>query len=596
MYARFPLKPRNSSSAFRRRTSSSTTLPSIPSSSPRPQTLIPRLRNAAIDLISSRLKQAHHHPIAFLSEHEEAALLPHLRPDDISGILLRSQSLPLPSFRFFRWAMSHPLIHPISPLSHSILAHILTSFRLFSLALLTLSDLVRAHPRHDVFASLVTSSSSCNSNPAVFGMLIKVYIRSGMLHAALNACQRALAIGIVLNANAFNSVLHALVKRNHLDQCWEVYEQMRGAGVSPNAYTFNIMTHALCRGGGASRAWDFLEEMESHGFDPDVVTYNTLIDGYCKVGKTDDALHLFDVMRKRGVEPDLISCTILVRGLCLEGRTKKARQLFDGMLQRGLAPDCIAFNALIAGHCMQGKIRESRVLLQEMVGQGVLPDGFTCSVLVEGYVKCGKLPSCLNLIVQLRSLGVVVPLDVYRHLVGVLCKEERPNAARQLLKWMSEDGHGPDLEIYNMMFHAFCKCNLIRDALNMKDEMGAMKPNLDTYQALICCLCRLSKSAEGEQLMMEMEGSGVVPDSVICAALVDGYCKERNFYKAESIIGYFVLKFKILDQKSFNTLLSAYSNVTDTFKLQERMLKLGFIPDKETCKHLIVKLSQNLDE
>lgn len=126
----------------------------------------------------------------------------------------------------------------------------------------------------------------------------------------------------------------------------------------------------------------------------------------------------------------------------------------------------------------------------------------------------------------------------------------------------------------------------------MKAEMVSndMKPNLVTYKALIGCLCRLSRSVEGESLMREMVEFGVNPDIATCRALINGFCKERNLDKAESLLGSIVEEFQIYDIECCNALLKIYCEAGDVAKLmelQDRLLKVGFAPNSLTFKYVI---------
>ncbi|RWV81163.1 hypothetical protein GW17_00057445, partial [Ensete ventricosum] len=251
--------------------------------------------NATVDLITSRLKQQQQQQYddelgGGGGELLEAHLLPFLRPQEVSRVLLRCQSLPLASLRFFRWTQSHVLP---SPHNFALLAHILAFSAHSSLALCILSDFVRTYTRvDDVFQPLLAASAACcNGHPAVFGMLVKVYTNLGRTSDALETCRRAIELGLAPDAEAFNCLLNSLAKSKSLDLCWDLYGVMRRIGVPLNSYTFNILIHALCRGSSKEsiRAEEFLEEMESEGFDPDVITYNTLMDGYCRRGSLEDA-------------------------------------------------------------------------------------------------------------------------------------------------------------------------------------------------------------------------------------------------------------------------------------------------------------------
>lgn len=569
--------------------------PAAPLSSLLPATLNPS--SAAVDVICRRLKQQPATSAAPLLSPVEQHLLLHLGSGEICRIILRSQSQPLASLRFFNWARAALGPTALPPKSFFLLAHILAGAGIFPPAMAVLSELVLTHsaaaPR-EVFDGLAGGAAEgCNGHPAVFGMLVKVYVKLGRLDQALEVFRRTTAAGLLVDSADVNCLLNGLSKVNRRGACWEVYGEMKSAGIPVNSYTFNILTGVLCKGGDVGKSTEFLEEMEEAGFDPDLVTYNTLIDGFCKKGRTEEAMYLYRIMYRRGVEPDLITYTALIWGLGREGKIKEAHQLFDRMRQRGFNPDNHAYNALISGYCKLGKAREGRALLQEMIQSGLKPDGFTFRALWEGYRKSGKSLAFLNLVVQLRSSGASsVSSETYRSLMAALCEGKRPTAARSLFGLFLEDGYEPDSELFNLLIEGFCGCDCLTEAFELVEEMaaGGLAPDSATYAPLIRCLCRQRKIKEAEWLMRKMIGSGLAPTSAICLAMVGGLCKEREYSKAERLLGELAEEFQICDPKSYNLLIEAYSaegDVRRSFELQDRMLQVGVTPNTQTCRLLI---------
>jgi len=283
--------------------------------------------------------------------------------------------------------------------------------------------------------------------------------------------------------------------------------------------------------------------------------------------------------------------------MCKAWRLKDARRMFDRMVQNGLCTDAVAYSVLITGYCNEGRLREARFLLMEMVGSGLSAVAFALRIVIEGHVNFRKLLTCLNMVAPLRKYGVVIPSQSYSCLIGALCNEMRPNAARGLLQWMIEDGHSPRLQMYNMIVDCFCQCDNPKEALDVKIEMMSreVKPDYDTYRSLITCLSRLGRSLDGQSVMVEMIASGSGPNEAICAALVCGFCKEGELGRAELIVKSFVLDFQIHCNDSYNALMRTYCETRSTAEslaLQDRMLELGFVPNSETCRSLIYGLSK----
>jgi pentatricopeptide repeat protein len=559
--------------------------------------LLPRALNphvAVVDLVATHLTAGADaeaaEPVDF------TRLLPFLGHDELTAVVLRAgHSHPLPTLRFLL-ALPPPLLP--APPHLAFLAQSLAASRQFAHALDALSHLLILHPGHDALPTLLRASTIA-PHPSLPGLLVKALLRHARLRDAFRAALRATAAGAPPDAAAFNVLLAALSRVGRFDELWAARTVMARSGVRPDARTFNILVAALCRAEDAERAQGFLEELEEQGFEPDVVTYNTLLAGYCRRGRLQDALHLFDVMPYRGVPPDLVSHTILIDGLCKAWRLKDARRMFDRIVQSGLSPDAVAYSVLITGYCNEGRLREARLLLMEMVGSGLSSVAFALRVVIQGHVKFGKLLTCLNMVAPLRKYGIIIPLESYSCLIGALCEDMHPNAARNLMQWMVEDEHSPNLKMYNMIVDCFCQCDNVKEALDVKVAMssGEVKPDFHTYKALITSFCRLGRSSDGESVMVEMIESGLQPNEAICAALVCGFCKEGDLNRAELTVKLFALDFRIRCNDSYNALMRTYCETRSTAEalaLQDRMLELGFVPNSETCRSIISGLSRTL--
>ncbi|WJX65279.1 hypothetical protein P8452_49960 [Trifolium repens] len=379
--------------------------------------------NNIVNLISSTLKQKSFHLSHFQTEIKH--ILPHMGAQEISRVLLRCQSDYSSALTFFNWVKNDlSVVHSVK--NYCIIVHILAWSQIYSQAMKFLCELIQLNVHHDdVYKSLIDCTEDCNWNPVIFDMLIKAYVKLGMVEKGLETFWNNVEACFVPNVVACNCLLNGLSKFNYIGECWKVYEEMGKLGIHRNDYTFNIMTHVLCRDGDTDKVNGFLEKMEEEGFEPDLVTYNTLINSYCRKRRLEDAFYLYKIMCIRGVVPNLISYSALMNGLCKEGKIKEAHQLFNQMVQRGIDPDIVSYNTLLSGYCKEGKMQMCRSLLHEMIGIGIRPDSVTCRIVFQGYAKEGKLLSALNMVEELHRFGIKIPENLYDYLLRYVKKVGR---------------------------------------------------------------------------------------------------------------------------------------------------------------------------
>ncbi|KAF7819539.1 pentatricopeptide repeat-containing protein [Senna tora] len=507
---------------------------------------------------------------------------------EISKVLLRCQSDSSSALTFFNWVKNELGVTPTVQ-NYCITVHILAWSRKFYEAMKLLSELIQVvkggTPNEDIFHNLVVCTEDCNWNPVIFDMLIKAYVKVGMVEMGLTTFRKTIEAGFIPSVIVCNFLLNGLSKSNYISQCWDVYEEMGRLGIESNRYTFNILTYIMCKIGDTDKVNGFLEKMEEEGFEPDLVTYNTLVSSYCRKGRLDDAFYLYRIMYRRGVMPNSMTYTSLMYALCREGRIREAHQLFHQMIHRGITPDIVSYNTLIFGYCKHG--------------YGICPDSFTCRIIVEGYGRDGKLLAALNLIVELQRLRIKIPKEVYDYLVVALCREGRPFAARNLLVRISQVGYELTKNTYNQMIESLCISDNVEEAIILKSEIvnKSMKPNLTAYRAIISCLCCKNRTEEAEALLEEMVKMGFLPDLEISKALVNGYCKQKNVDKAESLLKFFAKEFQIYDSESYNALVKVFSEVGSVAKLmelQDRLLAVGYAPNSLTCRYVIHGLQKTM--
>ncbi|KAG2299480.1 hypothetical protein Bca52824_035952 [Brassica carinata] len=159
------------------------------------------------------------------------------------------------ALKFLKWIVKQPGLEPDNLLHlFCITTHILVRARMYDPARHILKELSRMMGNDNkpsfVFSALMTTYRLCNSNPAVFDILIRVYIKEGRFQESL-----------------------------------EVFRLMGLYGFNPSVYTCNAMLGSIVKSDGDDvSVWSFLKEMLKRKICPDVATFNILINVLCAEG------------------------------------------------------------------------------------------------------------------------------------------------------------------------------------------------------------------------------------------------------------------------------------------------------------------------
>jgi leucine-rich PPR motif-containing protein len=217
------------------------------------------------------------------------------------------------ALKFLKWVIKQPNLE-MNHLTHiiSTTTHILVRARMYDFAKTTLKHMLHMPIGfNNVFGSLMETYPFCNSNPAVFDLLIRVCLRENMVDDALHTFRLMGFRGFKPSVYTCNMVLGSLVKDHNVDLFWSFFKEMVANGVSPNVVTFNILLNALCERGKFKSAGFLLKKMEETGHFPTSVTYNTLLNWYCKKGRYKAASELIDSMASKGIAVDVCTYNIM---------------------------------------------------------------------------------------------------------------------------------------------------------------------------------------------------------------------------------------------------------------------------------------------
>ncbi|KAL4199029.1 hypothetical protein AMTRI_Chr03g142870 [Amborella trichopoda] len=141
-----------------------------------------------------------------------------------------------------------------------------------------------------------------------------------------------------------------------------------------------------------------------------------------------------------------------------------------------------------------------------------------------------------------------------------------------------------ECQVLENLVQSMDECNLNSVVLDMLVKQSdrlivvGLVPTINACKSLLNGLLR----SNAINTCWEMVESGLVPDFMIC--LVCGYCKSRELDKAEWVLCYFSGIFQMPSVESYNEIIGAHIKNRD-------MLKLGLVPNCQTCKLLITGLS-----
>ncbi|MQL73036.1 hypothetical protein Taro_005388 [Colocasia esculenta] len=257
-----------------------------------------------------------------------------------------------------------------------------------------------------------------------------------------------------------------------------------------NVVSYTTLIKGFCSRGNVNMALELLREMVVGGSSckPYVVTYSTMVGGLCNAGSPDDSLRLIEEMDADGVPPNTITYGTLIRGLSMIRKVGMGPEILRDMSQRDQCcnPNVVIYSMLIDGFCKEGSMADALELLKEMKNVGISPNAITYNTLINGFCRSGDTSMAFQLLTKMATFGDC-------------CK--------------------PDVVTYSTIINGLCNTGFLEEALSVVEEMNAqgISPNLVTYRTLINGLCTVGNT---DRALVILRGMGALnrnykPDVVV---------------------------------------------------------------------------------
>jgi leucine-rich PPR motif-containing protein len=156
-----------------------------------------------------------------------------------------------------------------------------------------------------------------------------------------------------------------------------------------------------------------------------ISSFNTLVHGFCKRGKLQETVKFLHVMMDKDIVPSLLTVENIVSGLDEAGKLSEAHtifvelqqknashrdtdhlsSLFTDMINQGLVPLDVIHN-MIQSHCKQGYLDKALMLHDALVAKGAIVGCTSYLALLDGLCRKSKLIEALNLLKEMKEMGI----------------------------------------------------------------------------------------------------------------------------------------------------------------------------------------------
>lgn len=152
----------------------------------------------------------------------------------------------------------------------------------------------------------------------------------------------------------------------------------------------------------------------------------------------------------------------------------------------------------------------------------------------------------------------------------------------------------PEINAFNLLLDALCKCSLVEDAEGMfKRVRKKVKPDANTFNILFFGWCRVRNATRGMKILEEMIQLGHTPDNFTYNTAIDTFCKAGMVTEAVELFEFMRTKGSTMSSPTAKTYaimivaLIENDRIDESFKFLGYMISSGCLPDVSTYKELI---------
>ncbi|XVF53725.1 hypothetical protein PTKIN_Ptkin05aG0121900 [Pterospermum kingtungense] len=152
----------------------------------------------------------------------------------------------------------------------------------------------------------------------------------------------------------------------------------------------------------------------------------------------------------------------------------------------------------------------------------------------------------------------------------------------------------PEINAFNLLLDALCKCSLVEDAeVLFKRMKGRVKPDANSYNILFFGWCRVRNPKRGMLVLEEMIQLGHSPDNFTYNTAIDAFCKAGMVTEAAELFDFMRTKGSTMSSPTAKTYaimivaLMQNNRMEECFELIGHMINSGCLPDVSTYKEVI---------
>ncbi|KAF2302204.1 hypothetical protein GH714_033732 [Hevea brasiliensis] len=390
------------------------------------------------------------------------------------------------------------------------------------------------------------------SNLSICNSLISMYSRNGKLKLA----RRVFDSMKDRNLSSWNSIISSYSALGYMNDAWNLFHKMESSGVKPDIITWNCLLSGHAVHGSYKEVLTILEKMQASSFRPnscsitsvlqaatelrllnigkeihgyvirngldyDVYVGTSLLDMYVK----NDCLTISQAIFNNMKNKNIVAWNSLITGYAFKGHFYDARRLLNNMEEEGITPDLVTWNGMVSGYSMWGHSEEALAVIHDIKSSGLTPNVVSWTALISGCSQKGNYRESLEYFVQMQQEGIKPNSATLSSLLRTCGGLSLLKKGKEIHCFSAKSGFIEDVYIATALIDMYSKSGDLKSAHEVFRR--TTNKTLACWNCMIMGFSIYGLGMEAISLFSEMQGAGVLPDSITFTALLSA-CKNSG--------------------------------------------------------------------
>ncbi|KIM91205.1 hypothetical protein PILCRDRAFT_59320 [Piloderma croceum F 1598] len=335
------------------------------------------------------------------------------------------------------------------------------------------------------------SKAGITPDEYVYSVILKSFAKRGEVDSLASVLDQMRSADMQPSVILYTSAITLLAQRRDPVGAEALYKRAIEEGVVPDRHMVTALMNAHVEAAswqGVIRAFDYLKSSPARHMRLSIEVYNTLFKAYVLIGAPFDIVsNLFSKLEGTRIRPNSYTFALLIQSACDAGRMDIASEIFQKMDNQTRHRELnIHINAYVLTIIMAGFLRindkvRAKSVYDDMRARKIQPHSMTFAAILKAYGNENTEESLriaenfLSSLIDAKEIPWVQPTGghssalehIYRPLMDVYARQEKPEEVERHLQKMLDAGGEATLGVLTALLHAYCRSGRIASALQV---------------------------------------------------------------------------------------------------------------------------------